>query len=176
MGCRLCLFIIPKSLPKNPLRASSQKSSIPYFRRTFNLPFCPWAVDKLAPHPLPFICITKEVYCTVEADLFHKLLCVNPQKKGFEICAHEALGLAFLPQPALSLHNHGTLTAPMEPVMEQTSQQGPHVEGAYCAGEEDPHTQHQGSLELFLYPFQGHAWAVNNKEWVMVGWEGAECK
>lgn len=67
----------------------------------------------LAPHPLPFICSTIEVYCTVEADLFHKLLCVNPQKKGFEICEHEALGLALLPQLAPSLHNHITLTAQM---------------------------------------------------------------
>lgn len=88
-------------------------NSISYFRGTFHFPFCPYAVDKLAPHPLLFICITKEVYCTGEADLFHKLLCVSPQKKGFEIREHEALGLAFFPQPALSLHNRITLTAPM---------------------------------------------------------------
>ena len=102
-------------------------SSISHFQRTFNLPFCGCPVDTLAPHPLPFICGALIVYCPVEADLFHRLLCVIPQKEGFEICEHEALGLALLPQLALSLHNHATLTAQMLPVLEWTSYQGPHV-------------------------------------------------
>lgn len=57
-----------------------------------------------------------EVCRTAEADLLHKLLCANPQKKGFEICEREALGLALLPQLAPRSQDHVTLTAQMQPV------------------------------------------------------------
>lgn len=79
------------------------------------------------------------VRCTVEADLFHKLLCVHPLKRGFETCDHEVWGLAWLPQPAPGLHNHRTLKAQTEPGMEQTGCRGQvEREGAHCPREGRP--------------------------------------
>lgn len=136
--CSLGLWAIPESLPEDSPRASCSCPLRSLFSEGPQSSFCQRAVDQLAPHPLPFMPRAIEVYYTVEADPFHKLLCVSPERKSFGICDHEALGLAWLPEPAPSLHNHVPLRAQIKPVEEQTSHQGPHSGGAYCPGEGRP--------------------------------------
>lgn len=54
------------------------------FQRTFNLAFClSCAVDKLAPHPAPLICLSIEVYCS-ETNHFTSAFVLVLQRKALK--------------------------------------------------------------------------------------------
>lgn len=138
---------------------------LPIFRGRVSLSSVFCAVDKLAPHPLPFICATVGVYSAVGAALSHKPLCVNPQRKGFEICDRGALALALLPSLAASLHSHVTMK-------HRGSRHGP-MHGAGLPWEESllspgPNNRLQSGAG-FLYPLQSRAGMVRDNEWPWVG-------
>lgn len=108
---------------------------------------------------------TVEVYRTVEADLFHRPLCVRPQREGFGVCDHEVW--VWLCSPS-----HAPVYIPVYPESTNTTSRGTdRLPRATLGGSllywggQTPAAQHQGSLKLFLCLFQGHGWAENDIEW-----------
>lgn len=125
------------SLPLRIPQGHAGHSVCSVFRR-LQPPFCHPQFINSAHALVPLSRRTLRVHSTVEADRFHKPLCVSTQKKGVRIRDHEALGLAPLSQLAPSLQNRVTLEAQIQPVMEQTGHQGPRLEGTCCTEEGTP--------------------------------------